>query len=151
MDDVGIDVGGAERVEVAAAVESVDVGHHSSGAVDGGPSVSKKLLRPTAELVTGPRVGGNLLDGVTVADPVEMGAPEVVVDDGEGPASSSDLADEGVVVRFGGGTATGGRKDRLEAGRGKSLVEGDRLGPSRVEKGCGGSGGCRVFGLHEDK
>ena len=61
-----------KSVEVTAAVKGVDISHHGVRAVDGGPSVSEKLLGPSAELVTGTGVGCYLLDSVAIANPVEV-------------------------------------------------------------------------------
>jgi hypothetical protein len=61
-------------VEVAAAVEGVDVDHHGGGPVDSGPMVGEECLGPTTKLVAGAGVGGDLLDGVAVTNSVEVGA-----------------------------------------------------------------------------
>ena len=102
-----------ESVKIASTVECVNVGHHGIGSVDSSPGVSKKFLCPSAKLVAWASVGGNLLDGVAVTDPVKVTAPEVRVNDGESPSSSGDFTDEGMVVGFGGGATAGGGMDGL--------------------------------------
>lgn len=89
-----VNIVGAEGVEVAAAVEGVDVGHHGIGSVDGCPSVSHEFLGPSSQLVARSGACGHLLDSVAITDPVEMAAPDVGVDEGEGPAASGYFADE---------------------------------------------------------
>ena len=104
-----------EGVQVAAAVEGVDVSHHGTWAVDRGPIVREEFLRPAAELVAGPIVVGDLLDSVAVADPIEVGTPDVRVDNGECPSACGNLTDKGMVMGLGGGAAARGREDWLEA------------------------------------
>ena len=62
---------------MTAAGERVDVGHHDGRSMDGGPIVSEQFLGPSAKLVAGPAVIGDLLDRVTIANPIEVGAPNV--------------------------------------------------------------------------
>ena len=102
-DEEAVNVGCGEGVEVAAAVEGVDVDHHGGMAVDCGPMISENFLRPAAELVAGSAVCSDLLNGIAIANPVEVGSPNVRINDGEGPTTSGDFADEGVVMGFGGG------------------------------------------------
>ena len=62
--------------------------------MNGSPVIREEFLRPTAELVAGAGVGSDLLDCVAVAYPVEVGTPNIGVDDGEAPAAGGDLTDE---------------------------------------------------------
>ena len=101
LNDVRVDVGGFQRVKAATSIEGINVSHHSTGLVGSHPSAGEKFLCPAAELVAGPAASGNLLDGIAVADPAKVAAPETSVDNGEGPASCSNLADKGVAVGFG--------------------------------------------------
>ena len=59
-------------------------------------------------------VFGNLADSIAVTDPVEVGAPNVGVGDGEGPAAGSGLSDKGMVVCFSGAATARGTEDRLQ-------------------------------------
>ena len=91
------------------------------------------------ELITGPMVGGCLLNNVAVAHPVKKAAPQVEVDDRESPMASCNFSNTRVAVGFGGGAVTGSRADGLEVGGGKSSVKCDRgRVVGREEQGCGG-------------
>ena len=68
--------------------------------MDSGPVVCEQFLGPSAELVAWPAVIGDFLDRVAIADPVEMGAPDVGLYARESPATSGNLADEGMAVGF---------------------------------------------------
>lgn len=151
MDEVCVGVGGCEVMEASSSVEGVNVDHHGSIAMDGGPNVGEEFLCPSAEHMAGTVIGRNGLDGVAVADPPEVASPEVGGDDAEGPTACSDFANEGVVVLFGSGAAARGGKDGLETGRLKGFVEGDRRWVVLGEHCRGGNGGGAVFGLHEDE
>ena len=101
--------------------------------------------------MTGPVIRGNLLDCVTVTDPVEVDAPKIGANAREGPAPSSNLAHERVVVLFCLGAATGRGVHGLEAGGSESFIKSDGAGVATGEEGDG-SGRCgRVFRLHEDE
>ena len=113
--------------------------------------VREEFLGPSAQLVAGTAVLRDLLDGIAVADPPKVGAPDVGRDAGEGPATGGDLADEGVVVGFSWGASAGSGADGLQAGRGEGGVEGDRGGVAWLEKRGGGGSSVGVFGLHEDE
>eukprot|EP00977_Amphora_coffeiformis_P024068 scaffold15024_cov155-Amphora_coffeaeformis.AAC.2 len=158
----GVGVGGLQGVQVAAPVEGVDIGHHGGGPVDCGPIIHEELLGPATELVAGSLIGGNGLDGIAVADPVEVAAPDVGVDDGETPSTGCNFADEGVVVGLGGGAMVGSHEDGLQAGGSKGFVEGNRgrvgngeegdgVGGGNGEEGDGVGGGSGVFRLYEDE
>eukprot|EP00977_Amphora_coffeiformis_P005872 scaffold1232_cov76-Amphora_coffeaeformis.AAC.1 len=86
-----------------------------------------------------------------VADPVEVVAPDVGVDDGETPSTGGDFADERVVVGFGGGAPAGGHEDGLQAGGGEGFVEGNGGGVGGREEGDGVGGSSGVLRLHEDE
>eukprot|EP00977_Amphora_coffeiformis_P023454 scaffold13408_cov154-Amphora_coffeaeformis.AAC.2 len=62
-------------------------------------------MGPVTELVAGSLVGGNGLDSIAVADPVEVAAPDVGVDDGEAPSTGCNFTNKGVVVGLGGGVS----------------------------------------------
>eukprot|EP00977_Amphora_coffeiformis_P003517 scaffold672_cov109-Amphora_coffeaeformis.AAC.1 len=143
--------GGREGVQVAASVEGVDVGHHGGGPVDCGPVVHEEFLGPATGLVAGSLIGGNGLDGIAVADPVEVAAPDVGVDDGETPSAGCNFADERVVVGFGGGAPAGSHEDGLQAGGGEGFVEGNGGRVGSREEGDGVGGSSEVFRLHEDE
>ena len=113
--------------------------------------VGEELLGPSTELMAGPTVIGDFLNRITIADPVKMGAPNIGSDAGECPAAASDFTNEGVVVGFGGGAATGAGMDGLEAGGGECGVEGDRGRIAGLKESNGSGGGVGVFGLHEDE
>ena len=108
-------------------------------------------MSPTTELVAGSVVSGDLINGVAIADPEEMGAPDVRVHSGEGPSAGGDFANEGVIIGFGGGTAAGCRGDRLEASGGEGGVKGDGIGLAWLEELGGDAGGGGIFRLHEDE
>eukprot|EP00977_Amphora_coffeiformis_P017279 scaffold5536_cov186-Amphora_coffeaeformis.AAC.2 len=114
-------VGKAEGVQIAAPVEGVDIGHHGGGPMECGPIVHEEFLGPATELVAGSLLGGNGLDGIAVADPVEVAAPDVGVDDGEAPSAGCNFANKRVVVGLGGGAPAGCHEDGLQAGGGKVL------------------------------
>eukprot|EP00977_Amphora_coffeiformis_P026876 scaffold31386_cov84-Amphora_coffeaeformis.AAC.1 len=133
----GVGVGCLQGVQIAAPVEGVDVRHHGCGAMDCGPMVHEEFLGPATELVAGSLIGGNGLDGVAVADPVEVAAPDVGVDDVETPSTGCNFANEGVVVGLGGGAPAGCHEDGLQAGGGESFVEGNGGRVGSREEGDG--------------
>eukprot|EP00977_Amphora_coffeiformis_P023870 scaffold14635_cov201-Amphora_coffeaeformis.AAC.3 len=141
----------AEEVQVAARVEGVDVGHHGCGTMDCGPVVHEEFLGPATELVAGSLVGGDGLDGIAIADPVEVAAPDVGVDDGEAPWTGCNFTDKGVVVGLGGGAPAGCHEDGLQVGGGKGFVKGDGGRVSSGEEGDGVGGSSGVFRLHADE
>ena len=101
--------------------------------------------------MAGSGVGSDFGYAVAVADPVEVGAPEILVDTGECPAACGDFSDERVVIGFGVGAATRGGIDGLEASGGEGFVEGDGRRVAGGELGDSGGGGGGVFGLHKDE
>ena len=60
---------------VVEAVEGVTVAHHACRVVDKGEVVSKELLGNAADLADVPGVVEQLLHGVAVTEPIEVGAP----------------------------------------------------------------------------
>lgn len=106
-------------------------------------------MGPTAKLVTGSAVIGDFLDSVAIADPVEVSAPDVWGDAGEGPTTAGDFADKGVVVSFGRRASPGARVCGLEAGGCKGGVKSDGGGFAWLEESSGGYSCFRVLGLHE--
>eukprot|EP00977_Amphora_coffeiformis_P014203 scaffold3931_cov172-Amphora_coffeaeformis.AAC.4 len=143
QEDVG--VGGLQGVQVAAPVEGVDIGHHGGGPMDCGPIVHEEFLGPATELVAGSLIGGNGLDGIAVADPVEVAAPDVGVDDGEAPSTSCNFTDKGVghaglgPVGFeeGGERAIVTAEERIQQEGGLEGVEGLQEVGSPGQKGNG--------------
>ena len=66
---------GVANEGVMEMVEGVAVVHHACRAVDEGEVVSKELLGDAADLVNVSSVVEQLLHGVAVTEPIEVGAP----------------------------------------------------------------------------
>ena len=66
---------GVANERVVVADEGVAVMHHACRAVDKGEVVSKELLGDVADLVNVSSVVEQLLHGVAVTEPIEVGAP----------------------------------------------------------------------------
>ena len=93
LDDVRVDVGSREAVEVATSVERVNIDHHILVPVYSCPSVCEEFLCPTAKLMAGTVVRGDFVYGVAVTDPEKMAPPEIWVDGRKGPSTSGNFAD----------------------------------------------------------
>ena len=113
LDKEGVHRAGFKGVKVATTIESIHISHHGCRLVDSGPSVGQQFLSPTAELVTGAGVFSDLLDGIAVANPVKVRAPQVGVDNAESPPASSNFTNKRVVVGFRFRAPPGGGEDRL--------------------------------------
>ena len=66
---------GVTNEGVVETVEGITVAHHACRAVDEGEVVSKELLGDVADLVNVSSVVEQLLHGVAVTEPIEVGAP----------------------------------------------------------------------------
>ena len=66
---------GVANERVLEAIEGVAVMHHACWVVDKGEVVSKELLGNAADLVNVSSVVEQLLHGVAVTEPIEVGAP----------------------------------------------------------------------------
>ena len=77
LEEVHVDLGVLEIIEVAATVEGVDVCHHGCIVMDGCPVVGKEFLCPTAEHVARSIVCSDFVNCIAIADPVKIGTPDI--------------------------------------------------------------------------
>jgi hypothetical protein len=76
------------------AGEAIDVSHHPCRTMEDLEEISKKLLRPTADLMDGAVVFKNLLDGAAIAEPEEFRTPKEFTVLADGPASAASFTDK---------------------------------------------------------
>jgi hypothetical protein len=100
-------------IEVA---EGVDVAHHARRSMHKCKVVAKQFLRQVTNLVNITRVFKELLHGVTVTEPVEVGTPEVATVLTYGPAASNGFAHKRVKVMLAIGTFARAKTNRTQTG-----------------------------------
>ena len=77
--------------------------------------VTEEFLCPATYLVNGTVVLQDFLDAAAVAEPIELGAPQVLPVVPNSPSANGGFTNEGMVVLFGIGTSSGAKTDGAEA------------------------------------
>ena len=144
-DNVSFDQGVAFLVE---AIESVDVDHHASRAVNTSEVVSEQFLCETGEGMDGTFVIQDGMDVLAITKPIKMGTPEIAATLTHAPTAAAGFTKERVEKGFTLGAATGAKADRAETGTLDHGVE--KVVTASSKDGKGFTGGCVVGGLHEN-
>jgi hypothetical protein len=128
--------------------ECVDVGHHTSRAMNDSKVVAEQFLSPAANDMNLTVVVEDLFHGAAVADPVKHGAPEVLLVLGDAPTTAGGFANEGVEVSFLFRAFAGIEADGAQASTFESQIE---FTNAVVDETFRGSDRSRaVVGLHKN-
>ena len=88
-----------------------------------GEIVGKELLGKPGEGVNGTFIVQDGLDILAIAEPIEVGSPEVATTLAHGPTARASFAREGVLERFSRCAWTRAELDRAEASAAEELIE----------------------------
>ena len=106
------------------AGEAIDVFHHPCGTMEDLEEISKKLLRPTTNLVDRADIFQNLLDGAAIAEPEEFGTPKELAILTDCPTAAASFTDKRMIMTFSLGATAGAKTNRAQTGAVHGKVEG---------------------------
>ena len=138
---------GDKRIFVEAG-KAVDVFHHPRWTMEDLEKVSKKLLRPTANLVDGTVVFQNLLDGAAIAEPEEFRTPEEFPILTDRPATAASFTDKRMIMTFSLGTTAGAKANRAQSGAIHGKIKSTKT--IRAKKSESDFGSVGIVWLHEN-